>query len=112
MKKVFVKVAKLASTLPALLFSGAVFAQQRIPTSQALNLSEVIDTLTDWLLGIGGGLAALILIIGGIRYIAAAGNEKQITQAKNTIIYAIVGLVIIVLAFVIERAVVGAFKPQ
>lgn len=48
-----------------------------------------------------GAISVIMLIWGGLRYITSGGDSKKITDAKNTILYAIIGLVIAVLAFAI-----------
>ena len=54
------------------------------------------------LLSIIVGIAAVIMIIfGGFKYITSGGKQESVTSAKNTILYAIVGLVIVALAQVI-----------
>ena len=54
-----------------------------------------------------------MIIIGGFRYIISSGDSGQITSAKNTILYAIVGLVIVLFAQLIVRFVIGsATKAQ
>ena len=40
-----------------------------------------------------------MLIIGGIRYVISGGDQAQVTAAKNTILYAIVGIVVAFLAY-------------
>lgn len=45
-----------------------------------------------------GALAVIMLIYGGIRYTISAGDSKQVEAAKNTILYAIIGIVIALLA--------------
>ena len=47
---------------------------------------------------IAGVAAVIMLIIGGVKYITSNGEASNISSAKNTIIYAIVGLVIVALA--------------
>lgn len=56
-----------------------------------------------------GSLCVLFIIIGGIRYIISGGDPSGISRAKDTILYAIVGLVITVAAFTIESVVLGIF---
>lgn len=72
-------------------------------------------TATDLVLGIieialaiAGMMAVLFVIVGGIRYITAHGNEEQAEAAKKTLTHAIVGIVIIILAFVIIRVISNA----
>ena len=52
---------------------------------------------------IAGAIAVVIIIIGGIGYIASTGDPQRITKAKHTILYAVIGLIVVVIA----RAVVG-----
>ena len=48
-----------------------------------------------------GGIATLFLIIGGYRYVVGSGNEEATEKAKKTITSAVIGIVIIVMAFAI-----------
>ncbi|OGE82384.1 MAG: hypothetical protein A3B10_02815 [Candidatus Doudnabacteria bacterium RIFCSPLOWO2_01_FULL_44_21] len=59
-------------------------------------------------LAIAGLIAVLFLIIGGFRYITSAGNEETAEQAKKIITNAIIGIVVIILAFVIVRVISNA----
>lgn len=54
-----------------------------------------------------GAWATLFLVIGGVRYAASAGDQGLISKAKDTILYAIIGLVVSVLAFTIVQFVLG-----
>ena len=49
-----------------------------------------------------------MLIIGGIRYVISGGDSKKVTDAKNTIMYAIIGLIIAILAYAIVNFVITA----
>jgi len=46
---------------------------------------------------IAGIFAVIVLVMGGIRFITSGGNPEQVSQAKRTIIYAVIGLAAIVL---------------
>lgn len=59
-----------------------------------------------------GSISVLMLIYGGIRYTISGGDEKAITSAKNTILYAVVGIVIAVLAYAIVNFVITALMPS
>lgn len=48
-----------------------------------------------------------MLIYGGIRYTVSGGNAEAVKNAKNTILYAIVGIVVAVLAFAAVNFVIG-----
>ncbi len=73
-----------------------------------LTASGLIVAIINVALWIVGLLAVLFLIVGGFRYITAYGNEERAEAAKKTIFHAILGLVIVVLSFVIVRAIVNA----
>lgn len=68
----------------------------------------VFKQVTNTILYIVGIVAVIMLIIGGIRYVISGGDSKKVTDAKNTILYAIIGLVIAFLAFAIVNFVVSA----
>ena len=54
-----------------------------------------------------GIVAVIMIIIGGFRYITSGGDSGNVTGAKNTILYAIVGLVIVALAQFIVKFVLN-----
>lgn len=56
-----------------------------------------------------GLLSVIMLIIGGIRYTLSAGNEKAVGAAKSTILYAIIGVVVSLLAYAIVNFVINSF---
>lgn len=68
---------------------------------------ELIATVIDWALYISGAIAVVFVIIGGYRYLTSGGNEEQATTGRKTVINALIGLVIIMLAYVIVNVVVG-----
>ena len=65
-----------------------------------------IKSAVNTLLYIIGALAVVMLIIGGIRYTISGGNSQQITAAKNTILYAVIGLVLAAFAYAIVNFVI------
>ena len=64
-------------------------------------LTDVVKKIINTILYIVGILAVVMMIYGGVQYTTSAGNAAQVTKAKNTIIYGLVGLVIAVLAYAI-----------
>ncbi len=60
---------------------------------------DKINTIVSIAFGIAGALALLFIVIGGLRYILSSGNPETSAQAKNTIVYALVGLVITIAAY-------------
>ena len=68
----------------------------------------VFKQVTNTILYIVGIIAVIMLIIGGIKYVISGGVAKKVTDAKNTVLYAIIGLVIAFLAFAIVNFVISA----
>lgn len=70
-------------------------------------LNRFIRRIINILSAIVGVVAVIMIIVGGFRYITSGGNDTSVTGAKNTILYAIIGLVIVALAQVIVHFVLG-----
>ena len=68
----------------------------------------VFKKITNTILYIVGIMAVIMLIIGGIKYVISGGDAKKVTDAKNTVLYAIIGLVVAFLAFAIVNFVISA----
>lgn len=71
------------------------------------DITDLLDTVATWLYVIGVAVALIVIIVGGIGYMTAGGNEDKQKSAKKTIITGLVGAAIIVLAGVILDTVVG-----
>lgn len=59
------------------------------------------------LLGISGAIAVVFVIIGGFQYLTSGGNEEAAEKGKKTLINAIIGTVIIIMAYVIINVIVN-----
>jgi hypothetical protein len=55
---------------------------------------------------LAGIVAVLVIVIGGVRYTTANGDSSQIQAAKNTILYAVVGLVVVIMAAAITQFII------
>lgn len=66
-------------------------------------LKKVINIFS-WIVGV---VAVIMIIVGGLKYITSGGDSSNVSSAKNTILYALVGLVIVALAQFIVRFVLG-----
>ena len=71
------------------------------PLGETDTIGKVLVNIIRWLLGITGALALLAIIWSGIQFIISIGNEQQLQRAKKSLMWAIIGLVVIFLAFVI-----------
>lgn len=70
-------------------------------TTDGPTLDGVFKTVVNVLLYVIGAISVIMLIIGGIRYTISGGNSTHVTAAKNTIMYALIGLIIAFLAYAI-----------
>lgn len=73
------------------------------------SLGDVIPNITNTLLYAAGIIAVIMIIVGGIMYSLSAGDSKKAGTAKDTILYAVIGLVITLLAGAIVNFVLGRF---
>jgi magnesium-transporting ATPase (P-type) len=66
-------------------------------------INNLIRTIVNLLSAVVGIVAVIMIIFGGLRYITSGGNDSSVSGAKNTILYAIIGLIIVALAQVLVR---------
>lgn len=55
-------------------------------------------------------IAVIVIIVAGFMYVTSGGDAAKVVKAKNTILYAVIGLVIIILAFAITGFITGSFS--
>jgi hypothetical protein len=72
-------------------------------TDATTKINDIIHTIVNLLSALVGVVAVIMIIVGGFRYITSGGNDTSVTSAKNTILYAIIGLVVVALAQIIVR---------
>lgn len=85
------------------------------PSGAATNLfgdGSIFNTVTNILLFLIGAISVVMLIIGGIRYVVSGGDQGAVTSAKNTILYAIIGIVVAFLAFAAVRFVTDQLQKS
>ncbi len=64
-------------------------------------------TIVNFFLAFLGFLATTMIIYGGILYVTSAGNDENVGKAKKILLYAIVGIIVILLSFAIVNTVIG-----
>ncbi|OGE85542.1 MAG: hypothetical protein A3J48_00300 [Candidatus Doudnabacteria bacterium RIFCSPHIGHO2_02_FULL_46_11] len=85
--------------------------------SQAVTFSDyTVEALVARILNIAllfvGLIALVFIVIGGYRYIMAGGNEESVGKAKQTIMNAVIGLIIVILAFAIVNITYRLLKDE
>jgi hypothetical protein len=69
------------------------------------DFQAVVTRVIGMLLGIFGSVALLVIIWAGFRYLTSGGNAQRAEAAKKTFLNALIGFVIVLLAFVILRVI-------
>ena len=69
-----------------------------------------VNNIVAGMLALAGAVCVVFIIIGAIQYITAQGDSSNIKKAKDSIFYAVFGLIFIGTAFFIVQIVIGAFK--
>ena len=76
------------------------------------NEQGLFKTIVNVLLFLIGAVSVIMLIIGGLRYVLSNGDSSQVTNAKNTILYAVIGIVVALLAYAIVNFVITSFASS
>lgn len=71
------------------------------------DITSLVANIINTLLFLSGIIAVIFIIIGGVRYTIAQGDSGQLASAKNTIMYAVIGLVVAMAAFAIVNFVIS-----
>jgi hypothetical protein len=88
---------------------GANSARGVDQAADLFGASGIFTTVTNVMLFVVGAISVIMIVIGGLRYVISGGNSANVTAAKNTILYAIVGLIVSMLAYAIINFVITNF---
>jgi len=93
------------------LLSGIYFASDTVNSGNLPTVvnpgSSTIGTILGIIFVIIGAMALLMIVVAGFRYVLSAGDPQKIAQARNAIIYSLVGVVVAITAEAIVHFVVG-----
>lgn len=113
---VFLVLAAAAPVVNAALFEGAkkeacqgaAVGSGNCKTKEAAGkVEDTVKSIINLLTVIVGIVAVIMIIVNGFRFITSGGDSNSVSSARNGIIYALVGLIIVALAQVIVRFVIG-----
>ena len=106
-------IAVAAAFVPAQLVSADSKAQVQsgvdmTGASSSMDVPGVIAAVVNFLSVVVGALSVIMIIVAGFKYVTSGGDSGKVTSAKNTIVYAVIGLIIVILAqaivkFVLEK---------
>lgn len=71
-------------------------------------LRGIVLTLLNFFLGFLGLLTVAMVIYGGFLYVSSAGNEENVNKAKKILLYAVIGIVVIIASFAIVNTLLSA----
>lgn len=103
----------IATLLPEISLASPVDEAQQGATGagagEGPTVEETILIITNLLLFLIGAAAVIAILIGAIKYVTANGDQSSLTAAKNTILYAVIGLIVAVAAGAIVNFVLNQF---
>jgi len=104
-------VSLLSLTIFMFLASAAVVSAQIVePTVEGFSeqsVTEIVQNITNWIVGIVALIAVLVIVIAGVMWATAGGNEDQQASARKLLISGVIGLLIALAALAIVRLVIG-----
>lgn len=77
--------------------------------SKDTDAKQVIQSIVNLLMFITGAVAVIMIVIGGIKYVTSAGEASQAKSAKDTILYAVIGLIVAIVAYAVVTFIINAF---
>lgn len=80
------------------------------PTGGPSDLGSLITKITNILMTTVGIVAVIMIIIGGLMYIFSGGNPESTKRAKDTVLYAVIGIIVAILSYAIVNFVIGNIK--
>lgn len=93
-------ITKLMALVPVASADLTDAASQAKGVARSADITQLMLKVINYAIIIIGVLGVLIFIYAGFLYLTAAGDQERITKAKDTLLYAIIGIVVSVLGFV------------
>lgn len=78
-------------------------------TSEANLVGRLISDIIPIILGVAGFVAVIMIVISGIQFITSSGNPEAAGAARNRLVYALIGFVVIIMSFAILQVVNALF---
>lgn len=87
---------------------GANAARATGMPADLIGENGIFTRISNTVLLVVGLVSVIMLLYGGLRYVLSGGDSKKVTDAKNTVLYAIIGLIISILSYAIVNFVLNA----
>lgn len=88
---------------------GAACAKPKGAREDLFGGSGIFSVVTTTLIFLVGAISVIMLIIGGLRYVFSQGEASAVKGAKDTILYAIIGIIVAILAYAAVQFVISRF---
>lgn len=79
---------------------------------QNTELSVFVIDLINWFIGFAAVLSVVMIIVSGFQYIVSFGDEKKIGKATSSLIFAIIGMILVFIAPIVIQFVLDNFLGQ
>lgn len=89
---------------------GAQLAHGEGTPVSLFGMGGTVASIINILLYIVGLLSVIMIIVGGLRYVISGGNATAVSAAKNTVLYAIVGLIVAFVAYAVIQFILSALS--
>lgn len=90
---------------------GAAAAKGVDQAATLFGNTGIFSTVTNVMLFVVGAISVIMIVIGGLRYVLSGGDTANVTTAKNTILYAVIGVIVAMMAYAIINFVLSSFAP-
>ena len=74
------------------------------------SITTIFSGIANALIFLVGSVSVIMIIIGGLRYVIANGDAKAVGDAKNTVLYAVIGIIVAISAYAIVQFVTARIK--
>lgn len=120
MKKLLIALSIITATVAAPLVATTTpaFADAKTEITNGVNsvndgnstdLPAFITNIVNIMLFLAGVVAVIMIIIGGIRFVVSNGDSGSVKSAKDTVLYSVIGLIVVILAYAIVNFVINSF---
>jgi len=102
-KKIVIQICLLPLLIAS--FPQFVLAQAPAPPNSLSDLANVLATIIKSVTAIAVLLSFIMILIGGFQFLFSGGDQKAVEKARNTLTWALIGIVILILIWFVLLAV-------
>ncbi|MBI4257117.1 hypothetical protein HY626_03635 [Candidatus Uhrbacteria bacterium] len=110
MRPILLFIISFSLSVPHLLQAAKLINPLDPTGSGNITITTIIGRLIQTVLGVTGSIALLMFVYGGFLWLISAGEPDKVKKGKEVMKWAILGLVVIVGAYTIVRAIVSALE--